>query len=315
MPNVNDNHANINKLVLVLGTYNGGTHLAEQLDSIFIQTFQDFHLIISDDGSKDDTMAVAKAFAEKFPDRITITAGPEQGLAANFINTLGSVVDTAEYYAYVDQDDIWKPEKLERAIAKLQEINTPNKLYCSRTTYIDSKGQLTGVSSRHYTKKPSFQNALVQCIAGANTMMFDNTLARLVVETGYKKDLFYHDWWTYVVATAAGGTVYFDDYEGLLYRQHPDNKVGENQSIGAQWHRFKFLMSGKFKQWLTQHNAALNNHRNIITDDNLKSFDLFLESFTKPPLISLFYFLKSGAHRLTSFNNACLLLAVAIKRI
>lgn len=79
----------------------------------------------------------------------------------------------ADYFAFSDQDDIWLPEKLSRAIGMLEKLppNTPS-LYGSRTQLINAQGEIIGIS-KLIPHELSFNNALVQNVAGGNTMVFN----------------------------------------------------------------------------------------------------------------------------------------------
>ena len=79
-----NNHSTI---CILMGTYNGQDFLAEQLLSIENQSHKDWRLIISDDGSTDETLAIAKAFQEKWGnDRLELRQGPNQGFCKNFLS-------------------------------------------------------------------------------------------------------------------------------------------------------------------------------------------------------------------------------------
>ena len=67
------------KIAILMATYNGEKYLREQIDSLFAQTCQDWHLYVHDDGSKDGTIAILREYAEKNPQNITLMDYPSQG--------------------------------------------------------------------------------------------------------------------------------------------------------------------------------------------------------------------------------------------
>ena len=74
-------------ICILMSTYNGEKFLAEQLQSIEDQTHKDWRLVISDDGSSDKTLAIAKQFQSKWgSDRLEIRQGPQQGFCQNFLS-------------------------------------------------------------------------------------------------------------------------------------------------------------------------------------------------------------------------------------
>lgn len=105
------------RISVIMGIYNCADTLVEALESLQAQTFKDFKVILCDDGSKDNTLTVAKKWAEKHPDCIVIQNEANMKLAA----TLNHCLDYAdtEYVARMDGDDISLPERFEKEIAFL----------------------------------------------------------------------------------------------------------------------------------------------------------------------------------------------------
>ena len=104
---------------------------------------------------------------------MTIYKGPKKGFAQNFLSLASKKSIKSSLYCFCDQDDIWIPEKLEKAIEKIdknEKFKIPI-LYGGRTIYIDENKNRIGFSPL-FKKEPKFNNALVQNIAGGNTMVF-----------------------------------------------------------------------------------------------------------------------------------------------
>ena len=98
------------KVDILLATYNGEKYIREQIDSILNQTYKEFRLLISDDGSTDGTRDILNEYKAK-DDRIEIFMQEENlGVVKNFEFLLKKV--EAKYYMFSDQDDIWKDEKI-----------------------------------------------------------------------------------------------------------------------------------------------------------------------------------------------------------
>ena len=101
---------------VAVATYNGGRFLWEQLDSIRRQTTPPVEVVISDDGSTDDTVEVASRFAAGAPFRVVVDAhGQRLGFTRNFVRAIGRC--TGEIVALCDQDDMWDRAKLATATA------------------------------------------------------------------------------------------------------------------------------------------------------------------------------------------------------
>ena len=112
-------------ICILMSTYNGEKFINEQLQSIENQTHKNWRVVISDDGSSDNTIAIAKQFQEKWGNnRLEIRTGPQQGFCLNFLSMACDTNIKADLYAFSDQDDVWMKEKLERAIHYFNNNNT-----------------------------------------------------------------------------------------------------------------------------------------------------------------------------------------------
>lgn len=265
-----------NNICILMSTYNGEKFLAEQLQSIENQTHKNWRLIISDDGSSDATLSIAREFQTKWGnERLEIRQGPQQGFCLNFLSMACDPNVGADYYAFSDQDDVWMPDKLERAVEYLN-INNESQLpvaYCGRTQIVDESLKTLGFSPE-FTLPRSFRNALVQSIAGGNTMMFTQAAKTLLEQAGMQ-EVASHDWWLYQLVKGAGGEFYYDPKPALLYRQHSNAAIGANTSFKAKIERIFFVFNGRFKKWNDLNYAALSNCRHLLTKDNQDILDIF----------------------------------------
>ncbi|RYE93095.1 MAG: glycosyltransferase, partial [Oxalobacteraceae bacterium] len=102
------------KISVVMATYNGASHIREQLDSIERQTLTPDEVLIGDDGSSDATLAIVRDFAARTSIPVTVAEKSERlGFADNFLWTAER--SRHDLIALCDQDDLWLPDKLERA--------------------------------------------------------------------------------------------------------------------------------------------------------------------------------------------------------
>jgi len=262
---------------ILLATYNGAKYLQAQLDSIARQTHRQWTLTVSDDGSADETVNIVKAFAQSSPHTVTLLQGPCAGSSTrNFCHLIQHVPAGAEQdlYAFCDQDDVWLDTKLERAVRwHAQHLQQPVRLYCGRTQFVNDKLQPIGLSPG-IRRPPSFGNALVQNIASGNTMVFSPS-ALAAQKKVQPEHSVWHDWTTYLVATALGGIVSFDNQPSLLYRQHGGNVIGANNGLSAQIKRLKPLFNGRFKQWTDANLAAVRDLNSLPTHDSLHLYRQF----------------------------------------
>ena len=170
-------------IAILMCAYQGTVHLPDQLNSIGGSQHTDWQLWVSDDGSTDDTLSVLDCYRQRWgADRLTVVPGPQAGFAANFKSLTCRPEIDADYFAWADQDDVWEPEKLQRALAWLQSVpvDVP-ALYGTRTLLTDAAGQPVGLSPL-FTRQPDFASSLVQCIAGCNTMVFNRAARELFMQ-------------------------------------------------------------------------------------------------------------------------------------
>ena len=181
--------------------------------------------------------------------KIKITNRKENlGYAKNFLMGLEEVGKEYDFYAFSDQDDIWEKDRITRGIEALisKESKFP-KLYCSRTSYYNSECTKVIGASKIHPKKPTFANALLQNIAGGNTIMMNNLARQLVIKTVKAEKFISHDWWCYQIISGAGGEVIFDKNKTVRYRQHKYNLIGKNNGFEDIKSRILEFLLGKVK--------------------------------------------------------------------
>ena len=262
-------------VTILMATCNGGTTIDAQLDSLAMQSHKDWSLIVSDDGSTDDTLARVAAFAARHPTRRIIRLrGPGRGSALNFLSLLRAAGATP-YAAFCDQDDVWMPERLAQGLAALRTVDAP-AIHGGRTIIADAG--LSPLRLSPLFKKPaSFENALVQNVAGGNTMLLNRAALDVLQPASRHVDrLVAHDWWAYQMVTALGGQMIWDPRPSVLYRQHGRNQIGANDTLRASLSRARSLLSGRFAGWCTVQTDALAPHRNRMTPGARAQFDLLM---------------------------------------
>lgn len=133
------------EISVIIPTYNYGKFLPETLDSVLNQTYQDFEIIVVDDGSTDNTAKIAHDYIKKYPDKIRYLFQKNQGCGAAC--NRGIRESAGNYIALLGADDIWYPEKLELQIHYLKEHPDMSMVF-TEFEYIDSNGRTLGFSDR-----------------------------------------------------------------------------------------------------------------------------------------------------------------------
>ena len=310
------NHSLESDIAILLCTCFGQNYLSDQLESFSKQTYKNWKVYASDDGSTDNTRIILEEYEKKWEkNRLSIKNGPEKGYAANFLSLSCDPMITANYYAFSDQDDIWESKKIERAIQKLKKVpgNIP-ALYCSRTRLVDSVNKDIGLSSL-FKKPTTFANALVQNVGGGNTMIFNQAARELLKIAGTDIKIISHDWWLYMVVSGCGGSIFYDAQPSVRYRQHANNLVGMNSSNSARLSRLHMLLKGRFRFWMEINIMALQRLRSELTPENLIVLDCFTKARKLPLLPRLIGLYRSGIYRQTFFDNIALIVAAIFKKL
>lgn len=303
------------RVAVLLSTYNGARFLCEQLDSIIAQSHTNWLIVASDDGSTDATLTILQDYRNKLgSERLQIRRGPCRGYVANFLSTATDKSITADAFAFADQDDVWHPDKLERALSWLREQPQERpSLYCSRTRLIDASGAQIGCSPL-FRKPPSFRNALVQSLAGGNTMVFNRAAQNLLAEAG-TPPIVSHDWWFYMLITGSGGLLHYDPNPSIDYRQHEANIIGSNRRLSDHLYRLRCLLSGHFQKWNEINLYVLSLHASLLTEENRKTMERYALARQASWLDSLCTLLRCGIYRQTMLGNLGLAAAALLRRI
>ncbi|WP_354126229.1 glycosyltransferase [Bradyrhizobium sp. RT9b] len=303
------------KVTILLAARNGAEFICQQLESYRAQTYSNWELVVSDDGSSDDTMALIHEFAKSVSQRVIILHGPRQGFWQNFASMVRSPDVSGDLFGYSDQDDVWFAHKLADAVAWFERIPQDEPaLFCTRTQLVTREGEPMGFS-REFGRAPGFANALVQNLGGGNTMIFNRAGQLALQKTPPEAQMVAHDWWTYQIITGVGGLVHYDPRPSLAYRQHGENVFGKNVGIQARLTRALGLASGQMAQWNEINLELLNQVRGELRPENVAILDLFAGARTAWLPMRLWLLWRSGVYRQTAIENLALHLAAIFGRI
>ncbi|ALH99878.1 glycosyltransferase [Pseudomonas sp. FW306-02-F02-AA] len=310
-----DDNQVVGRVAILLSTYNGEKYLAAQLESLISQEYQNWEIHASDDGSSDGTLEILERYRESLgASRLSIYRGPGRGFAANFMSLVRREGIQASYFAFCDQDDIWAKEKISSAVRCLEEGGLVPALYCSRTRLVDESGVEMGYSAL-FSGQPCFENALVQSIAGGNTMVLNASARKLLSRTPVALSIVSHDWWAYLLVSGSGGKVYYDPTPQVDYRQHDNNLMGSNRRLSERLLRLKKMFDGTFRAWSTANLAALEHFRQELTGKHLERVDMFHMARSSALPMRLVCFKRAGIYRQSAAENVVLIAAALINRL
>jgi glycosyltransferase involved in cell wall biosynthesis len=229
-------------LSVLLAAYNGEKYLPEQLESIFEQSHKEFKLYVCDDCSNDKTSNILQAYSRRFSESMIVKTNIQNTGSAknNFFSMISHVKD--DYIMLSDQDDVWLPDKIEKTLAKMQELevihgcDTPLLVHTDLMVVDDSLRIINPSFNRSINidcNKTGLNRAVVQNTLTGCTCMYNRALAELITEK-LPEHMIMHDWWLMLVANAFGHVGYLNEAT-ILYRQHGDNVVGAKNVHSVQY--------------------------------------------------------------------------------
>jgi rhamnosyltransferase len=235
-------------IAVVLAAYNGSAWIQEQVASIFAQEGVDATLFVSVDVSSDGTESIVDSLASANRRIVVLPHGERFGGAAPNFYRLIKEVDFScfDFIALTDQDDIWQPEKLSRAVKVIQSNNVDTYSSNVIAFWSNGKQKLIDKSQPKREFDYMFESAGPGC-----TFVMTKKLA-LALQQFLRENqeqcsqVSLHDWLIYAFARSRGYKWFIDPESHMLYRQHASNVVGANLGIKAKLARWKKLREGWF---------------------------------------------------------------------
>lgn len=254
-----------NKVDVLLATYNGEKYLEEQIESILNQTYKNIQLIISDDCSTDGTRDILKKYEQD--ERVKIFYQEKNlGYIKNFEFLLKNV--ESNLYMLSDQDDIWKKEKIDKSVEKLEKENLDlvfgdlevvdgnlNTIYESFDKYMKLDRKINKCIGNYKLQY------LYNCMTGC-TILSKKELLDKILPLPTKSKYMVHDYWIGLMVALNGKVGYIKE-PLIRYRQHGNNQIG----TGKETYKYK----------------KLENVRNLFIEVKLGIFKAYVENEDKFP--------------------------------
>lgn len=157
-----------NLVSIIMPTYNCGKFIAETLDSVKAQTYQNWEVVIVDDCSTDNTKQVVDTYIANDP-RIKYYC-LETNSGAAVARTKAMELADGQYIAFLDSDDLWTPDKLEKQLAFMRDNDYA--FSCTAYEQIDEEGKPLNKVIKTI-KKTDYNRLLLDCPVGNSTVMYD----------------------------------------------------------------------------------------------------------------------------------------------
>ena len=253
-------------VAVLLATHNGVRYLHEQLESILVQEGVRVRVFVSDDQSTDGTWERLQEWANEKTNVTLLTRGTFGSAAANFLRLLhDSPISEFEFVAFCDQDDVWLPTKLQRAVSCMNKDGCEG--YSSDLIAFNNVNKQSWRVHKFGTARRLdyiFGGASAGCtyVLSAQAAL----IIRKFISMAPKQE-WSHDWLFYAVCRSCGVHWYFDRKSLIMYRQHARNVYGARtglagviakaQAIRSGWYRRQILQNGRYLQRTVEEQAAL----------------------------------------------------------
>jgi glycosyltransferase involved in cell wall biosynthesis len=242
------------EVLILLATFNGARYLPDQLESIDRQTFTNWRLLASDDGSSDETIVELERFRSTHPDRVELlNLSPSGSARSNFFRLLRRA-PAARYIAFCDQDDVWVDQKLKRLVSACADLeravgaDTPCMVYSDLAVVSSDLRPIAQSFVSEIAVDPatmSFGSTLVEnSIPGCSMLVNHSLVEEFRRYDGELSQARMHDWWLALMAFSIG-SVSFIPEQLVLYRQHSRNSAGSVRRRAFAYAFRKVFRSGR----------------------------------------------------------------------
>ena len=293
------------RIAVIMSVYNGRRYLAEQIDSVLGQTYKNIDIFIHDDGSQDGSVEIINEYANKYENVHYIKDATGQGYPKCFIYLLEKV-SGYDFYAFCDQDDVWKKDKIENGIVCLNKSDQAFPLlYYTAVDYCDER--LNYIRGSRFAKGKTVieQMSLQMMMFGGEAMGMTfvfNDVARVALLKANTNEESYKDWFLKVYC-AACGKVYYNPISSAFYRRHEAAVTnGSNPSgrLKRYWRQFRevFFSENGFNEQKRIFNYLLHNEKSKIDHDDIKLLELFSMPNTMGKRIKKFWWQRRYRSRI-----------------
>jgi rhamnosyltransferase len=239
------------RVLVLLAAYNGAQWITEQIDSILNQEGVDVELLISDDGSTDETTSKIQNFAKDPRIKLVFPPAPTRSAAQNFLHLIRNApAGDCSHIAFADQDDIWEIRKLRLACLALRQRNAAGYSCAVRAFWSHGRETILRQADRVTRSDFMFEGAGQGCTFVLTAAFYGRLREFLRAHPAETEALHYHDWAVYAISRSWGACWVFDNQALVRYRQHLSNDTGARANLDGIKKRLALLKSGWYARQL-----------------------------------------------------------------
>lgn len=304
------------KITVLMAAYEGERYIEQQLDSILAQTVPDIQIMISDDGSGDNTRKILERYERWYPAQIVLKHRVKEGayqdrpkrvppMAMNFFWLLGQA--RGDYVLLCDQDDVWKNHKVKTLLRRMRELE--REFGKGHPILVHSDMEVTDedlyVISRSFFRyqhcnphRTAFSQILAENPVTGGAVMMNGALARLVGKA--PRCCFMHDWWIALTASCFG-TISCVREPLYQYRQHGGNTLGARRTGSLEDVRGRLgrgaAVEDNYRRMFAQAAAFGAMHKERMTREQKATLKAFLALPLQPPAGRLGNIVRNGFYK------------------
>jgi len=277
------------------------------------QTITPFELIVGDDASTDQTLAIIKKYSAKANFPVLIQQNQQRlGVVENFSQTLARC--RGQYIALCDQDDYWLPDKLAGDLCLLKEaeaasapglpiLTHSDPLVFSANSKLEPYSFMKLRKIRHFATN-TFEHLLAQnfvtgCTATLNRHLLESALP-------IPTQAIMHDWWLALVAAARGRVIFAENRHTVYYRRHANNLIGAKPLLTpALFERLRKTGNLKKEHFLVleQNRALLKHLQTMPASQTTATLSAYLDAANRGGLTAVTRAIKLGIKKNGWYRN------------
>ncbi len=221
------------KVSVVIPAYNSSPFIAATLRSVLDQTYDNYEVIVVDDGSTDDTLQVLNTFvasSRAFAEKPILVLSKSNGGPASARN-LAIRNSTGKYIAFLDGDDLWTPDKLAEQVAFLEQHSEVGMTYAEAIVFTEQNGQKEFRETIGYTGETSFCHLLLGDHIPNSTVMIRRECVDKIGWLNESRDLIAVEDYEYWLRLAHSFPIKGIAKPMAFYRVHGNNLMGDGENI------------------------------------------------------------------------------------
>ncbi|TDT72444.1 rhamnosyltransferase [Hypnocyclicus thermotrophus] len=306
----------MDKVQVLMATYNGEDFIKEQINSILNQTYKNFELLIRDDNSSDKTVEIIRGYIKK-DNRIKLIEDNKGNIGINKNFELLINISNTKYIMISDQDDIWFKDKIERSLKKIKEIeNDKPALVFSDSILYKNNCEFGNHIGKKFYKYNDSKFLMGINIAQGSTMIFNEKLKEKILPFNFYSDYLY-DFYIFKNAKLYGN-VYFIKNPTMYYRIHNKNQIGIGSDylniiskIRDEYYRY-FIFYKKIKAGALFYSKTKEKYKR----DMNKKIEVFTLIFlsNKNRFIKLYYYFKEKFFTYNFYINLFIVLNIFVNK-